>query len=406
DWLRSYGGGKFPWTGAEVAAEVYLYQQALYHFREAGEIVAFQRLLWDFDWLQGKLEATDIRALLADFEAVTVGERRDSVLKRVEGALRLSAHVLEQDSSQLAGQLLGRLLSFVEPPQPYRYFWEKIPGLGQYLPKYQASARVQESQGESSSEIEQLLNRAKQWCGNIWFRPLTATLTPPGGPLICTLTRLQWWGKSLLFICIRDTAMDNRFRCELIQEFKELFSQEQTRYVLSDAVIVLSAGSTSQKLLLEDQVRIQFGIDVIQHISKSQLNHKNYATTTNCIPLVLNAASEQLPLMTDFALGCGFPCDQIIPVDCGPLTIANTKTQMYALEKVTRTFSNITIVTSLYHVPRTKRTAQLHLKPTIEFNVIPVPYHRFPFSMFLIRKEINKIEAYSTKNDIKRYLFP
>ncbi len=110
DWLRSYGGGKFPWTGAEVAAEVYLYQQGLYHFREAGEIAAFRRLLWDFDWLQGKLEATDIRALLADFEAVTVGESRDSGLKRLEGALRLSAHVLEKDSSQLAGQLLGRLL--------------------------------------------------------------------------------------------------------------------------------------------------------------------------------------------------------------------------------------------------------------------------------------------------------
>ncbi|XDE63155.1 hypothetical protein AB3M80_03120 [Arthrospira platensis BEA 1257B] len=67
-------------------------------------------MLWDFDWLQGKLEATDIRALLADFEAVTVGESRDSGLKRLEGALRLSAHVLEKDSSQLAGQLLGRLL--------------------------------------------------------------------------------------------------------------------------------------------------------------------------------------------------------------------------------------------------------------------------------------------------------
>ena len=110
DWLRSYGGGQFPWTGAEVAAEVYLYRQGLYHFREAGEIAAFRRLLWDFDWLQGKLEATDSRALLADFEAVTVGESRDSGLKRLEGALRLSAHVLEKDSSQLAGQLLGRLL--------------------------------------------------------------------------------------------------------------------------------------------------------------------------------------------------------------------------------------------------------------------------------------------------------
>ena len=182
DWLQSYGGGRFPWTGAEVAAEVYLYQQALYHFRAAGEMEAFRRLLWDFDWLQGKLAATDIRALLADFEAVTVGESRNSGLKRLEGALRLSAHVLEQDSSQLVSQLWGRLLSFIDTSPPYRYFWEKIPVVGQYLPKYQ------QRRGKSSPELEQLLHRAKQRQEKPWFRPLTANLTPPGGPLIRTLS--------------------------------------------------------------------------------------------------------------------------------------------------------------------------------------------------------------------------
>jgi hypothetical protein len=61
-------------------------------------------------------------------------------LKRIQGALGLSAHVLAKDKTQLAGQLLGRLLPL--PPvtsrqaqsqqkqADYRYFWEYIPGLG------------------------------------------------------------------------------------------------------------------------------------------------------------------------------------------------------------------------------------------------------------------------------------
>ncbi|WAK74474.1 NB-ARC domain-containing protein [Arthrospira sp. PCC 9108] len=197
EFLRAYGGGQFPWTGAEVAAEVYLYQRAAYHFRKAGEIEAFRGLLWDFAWLQGKLEATDVRSLLADFEAV--GEDEDRALRVLEGAIRLSSHVLDQDKTQLISQLWGRLLSFVESPQtignqeelslpePYRYFWEKIPVVGRYLPKY-AAPQQQNAKGATVGEIEQLLHQAQQWQEKPWFRPLTANLTPPGGPLIRTLT--------------------------------------------------------------------------------------------------------------------------------------------------------------------------------------------------------------------------
>ncbi|MGI0498347.1 NB-ARC domain-containing protein, partial [Limnospira platensis] len=185
EFLQAYGGGQFPWTGAEVAADVYLYQRAAYHFRKAGELEVLRGLLWDFAWLQGKLEATDTRSLLADFEAV--GEDEDRALRVLEGAIRLSSHVLDQDKTQLAGQLLGRLLSFVESPQAYRYFWEKIPVVGRYLPKY-AAPQQQNAKGATVGEIEQLLNQAQQWQDKPWFRPLTANLTPPGGPLIRTLS--------------------------------------------------------------------------------------------------------------------------------------------------------------------------------------------------------------------------
>ncbi|WP_159789912.1 hypothetical protein [Sodalinema gerasimenkoae] len=112
------------------------------------------------------------------------------------------------DKTQLISQLWGRLLSFVSPAaaerSDYRYFWENIPLLGQYLPNYSqtpAKKRGQllfsplfkgkqgesepsrESKGELATatvpEIEQLLTQAKNYQGKPWFRPLTPSLTPP-----------------------------------------------------------------------------------------------------------------------------------------------------------------------------------------------------------------------------------
>ena len=72
-------------------------------------------------------------------------------LRLVQGALRLSAHVLARDTAQLAGQLIGRLLSLDSP------------------------------------DIRTLVEQAQQWRGAPWLRPLTACLTRPGGPLVRTL---------------------------------------------------------------------------------------------------------------------------------------------------------------------------------------------------------------------------
>ena len=69
----------------------------------------------------------------------------------VQGALKLSAHVLARDPHQLAGQLMGRLLSFKEP------------------------------------DIQSMLEHACAIKSGIWLRPMRASLTPPGGPLITTM---------------------------------------------------------------------------------------------------------------------------------------------------------------------------------------------------------------------------
>ena len=70
----------------------------------------------------------------------------------VEEALRLSAHVLAHDPSQLPSQLTGRLLS------------------------------------EDSVQVRGLLAKALHSAGAAWRRPLWADLTPPGGPLVRTLS--------------------------------------------------------------------------------------------------------------------------------------------------------------------------------------------------------------------------
>lgn len=116
------------------------------HLAAAGEGARLRALLLNFDWLQAKLDATDTNALIGDYDLVT-----DSDLRLVQSALRLSAHVLVHDPRQLAGQLLGRLLSFKE------------------------------------SAITALLLQVQQWRGAAWLRPLTASLMPPGGALVRTL---------------------------------------------------------------------------------------------------------------------------------------------------------------------------------------------------------------------------
>ncbi|HVT19343.1 MAG TPA: NB-ARC domain-containing protein [Thermoanaerobaculia bacterium] len=121
----------------------YLFAQLPYHLRGAGRQAELRRLLLDYRWIEAKLAATDINALLADYETPPANPE----LGLVQGALRLASHILVQRPEELAGQLFGRLLSRPEPT------------------------------------IATFLNRARP--GKVpWLCPLRASLTPPGGPLV------------------------------------------------------------------------------------------------------------------------------------------------------------------------------------------------------------------------------
>src|SRR4029077_13542768 len=98
----------------------------------------------NFDWLQGKLKSTDVNALLSDYDYVS-GEQ-DLLL--VQAAIRLSAHVLARDHTQLASQITGRLLGNAEP------------------------------------SVQALVRQVSENTVFPWLRPLRLNLTPPGGSLI------------------------------------------------------------------------------------------------------------------------------------------------------------------------------------------------------------------------------
>nr|NMF67537.1 hypothetical protein [Brasilonema octagenarum UFV-OR1] len=128
---------------------------------EGGQVKKFCRLLSDLDFIEAKINHPEfgVQALIEDYDLVDDTEllthpeynaQTVKALKLIQGALQLSAHILIQDTKQLAWQLSGRLLHFDAP------------------------------------EIQELLQQISQ-IKKPWLRTLTASLTPPGGALVRTL---------------------------------------------------------------------------------------------------------------------------------------------------------------------------------------------------------------------------
>jgi WD40 repeat protein len=113
-----------------------------------------KRLLTTFDFLNAKLDVLGPQALIEDYDLLiapgpALGGDPFQVL---QGTLRLSAHFLAQDKTQLAGQLLGRL--------PL----------------------------DASAEIQAVRAQAEGWRAGSWLRPLAPTFTMPGGALRRTMS--------------------------------------------------------------------------------------------------------------------------------------------------------------------------------------------------------------------------
>jgi len=133
----------------------YFFLYLPHHLTHAGRSDDVRALVLDFDWMWAKLQATDINALLADYDLALSNKSpagEDRALQLVQEALRLSAHVLANDPDQLPGQLIGRLIPF----------------------GYEA--------------LDDLNAQARAFQKTTWLCPVISSLTPPGGPLLRTLS--------------------------------------------------------------------------------------------------------------------------------------------------------------------------------------------------------------------------
>jgi len=85
----------------------YFFENLLYHLDGAGKRDEARSLLLDFRWLQAKLTATDEVRLSSDYDYFS----KDSSLRLVQTAIRLSRSALFRDKGLLWTQLYGRLMT-------------------------------------------------------------------------------------------------------------------------------------------------------------------------------------------------------------------------------------------------------------------------------------------------------
>ena len=126
----------------------YAWRWLPWHLAKAERHQEIRRVLWDPQWMRAKLKATDTNALIADIEFLKPSAEADLL----QGALRLSAHVLAADAEQFTSQMVGRLLPHQDSP-----------AIRQFVAELAATE------------------------AGPWLRPLHPALHPPGTALLRTL---------------------------------------------------------------------------------------------------------------------------------------------------------------------------------------------------------------------------
>jgi WD40 repeat protein len=140
------------WGDLHHLPVAYAWSFLAYHLVGARRLERLHQLLLDFEWMRTKLEATDPNALLADCDQLLRADPNDKEVRLVQGAIRLSAHILARDKAQLPGQLYGRLLPF------------------------------------NATAIGKLRGQIRGSTVGLWMRPIVPCLISPGGALLRILT--------------------------------------------------------------------------------------------------------------------------------------------------------------------------------------------------------------------------
>ena len=123
-----------------------------YHLAAAGMVDDLYELLTECDFLEYKVSSLTAQSLIEDYELAIaadnhIDEHKKETLRLIQAALRLSANIVEEDTTQITTQLYGRLISFE-------------------LPQFQC--------------LREQMEQRK----NMWLRPLNSSLTQAGGRLI------------------------------------------------------------------------------------------------------------------------------------------------------------------------------------------------------------------------------
>ncbi|MEG4092890.1 WD40 repeat domain-containing protein [Microcoleus sp. Pol12B4] len=132
------------------------------HLVESAAWERLYQLLTDFDFIEAKLEELGVQTLIEDYDLpinsnMWLSQEQSETLKLIQGAIRESAHILIHDKTQLAGQLLGRLLDI------------------------------------EIAELQGMLEQVKQWKDSPWLRPLRANFWPPGQGCVRFITGHRLW---------------------------------------------------------------------------------------------------------------------------------------------------------------------------------------------------------------------
>lgn len=185
---------------------------------------------------------------------------------------------------------------------------------------------------------------------------------------------------------------------ELFEEFRKLYNSVQPSIAHPDAIVALSAPQIVIDGLIvekspENIARIKTGIELaIACAQQYDLALNENHLIKNGPTLILNGETEQLPAMVEIAVSMHYP--KISLVNSGDRGKSHTGTQIARLNCHLSDGASIIIVTSGYHVPRTTRTADKYLGSRIRFEVVPVPFNVFPYSVWKIKGEIKKILRY------------
>ena len=142
--LKAYGE-KANWP--LIADDGYFFKYLSYHLIAAGRLDDLKELLLNIKWMSAKMKASGITSLISDYDYL----KESDEFRLIQGALQLSAHILNRDPKQLPSQLYGRLI------------------------------------GHESPQIQMFLEKMLKFKEYFWLRPCFPSLAQSGDPLLQTI---------------------------------------------------------------------------------------------------------------------------------------------------------------------------------------------------------------------------